>query len=83
MEHKITFENLPSYLQDELRDAPITAIENGKVIVETLATYNEKPHQFVLELTPRDMSDTAVIYVTQDLQGVMVSVTPIFQSLSA
>lgn len=83
MEHKIKFEELPLNLQDELRDAPITSIENGKVIVETLATYNDRPHQFTLELTPRNMSDDAVIYVTQDLQGVLVSVTPIFQSLSA
>ncbi len=83
MEQKIKFEDLPMHLQDELRDAPITSIEAGKVIVEVTATMNERPHQLSLELTPRDMSDTAVIYATQDLNGVLVSVTPIFQSLSA
>ncbi|MCB0349403.1 MAG: hypothetical protein KDD37_11250, partial [Bdellovibrionales bacterium] len=67
----------------ELRDAPIASIEDGMVIVETVANLNDRPHQFTLELKPRDMSDTAVIYVTQDLNGVLVSVSPIFQSLSA
>jgi hypothetical protein len=83
MEHKIKFEELPLHLQDELRDAPIASIEDGLVIVETIAAWNDRPHQFTLELRPRDMSDNAVIYVTQDLNGVMVAVSPIFQSLSA
>ena len=83
MERKIKFQNLPGHLQDELRDAPITAIENGKVQIEILTEFEERLYQFILDLEPRSMEDNAIIHVTQDLQDVEVVLYPIQQIVSA
>lgn len=77
------FQELPQELQDSLRDAPITAIENGRIYIEILGNYKGQLHQLNVSLQPRSMDPNAIIYVTQDLQDVEVSMMAVQQVLPA
>tara|TARA_B100001248_G_scaffold261746_1_gene254015 strand:+ start:22577 stop:22828 length:252 start_codon:yes stop_codon:yes gene_type:complete len=83
MLRKIRFQDLPENLQDELRDAPIQLLDNGRISVEWLAEYEGRMHQFMLELQPRTQEPHSIIYVTQDLQDMEVSFVPVSQSMPA
>lgn len=83
MKQKILFQNLPTNIQDDLRDAPIVEISKGIVRIDLVQDYQGKLYQFYLDLSPRNMSENAIIYITQDLQDVEVSLFPIEQTISA
>jgi len=83
MQRQMKFQDLPTNIQDELRDAPITQIEDGKVQIEWVAEYSGKTFQFQIDLVPRNMEAHSIIYVTQDLQDVLVSLYPVEQIISA
>lgn len=83
MEHKVLFQDLPLELQDELRDAPIVEVGESKVVVETVSYYKNMPQHFQVILTPKSMDDDSIVYATQDLQDIEVSILPIHQTVPA
>lgn len=83
MVNKLLFQDLPDQLQDELRDAPIAEISDGKVVVEAMGKIHGILHYLSVELKPRSMDADSIIYVSQDLQDIEVSAFPIRQSLPA